>query len=78
MIKCLKCKEDMPKLRLEKCGYKVCVNCSNVSAYKALNTTYGEGDHTWNDITIVTEDELSRINQKVEPLSDYDEELEDN
>ena len=76
MIKCLKCEKDMLKLRLEKFGYKVCVDCSNVSAYKAVNTTHGTGDHTWNDITIMTEDELSKINNN--QSSDYVDDLEEN
>ena len=58
MIKCIKCDAEMPKLRLEKYGYKVCVNCSSVSSYKAVITTNGEGDHTWNDIQIMTEEQL--------------------
>ena len=76
MIKCPKCKGDMPKLRLEKFGYNFCVNCSNVSVYKAVNTTHGTGDHTWNDITIMTEDELSKINTN--QSSDYIDDLEEN
>ena len=76
MIKCLKCEKDMPKLRLEKFGYKVCVDCSNVSAYKAVNTTHGTGDHTWNDIAIMTEDQLKKLNNN--KSSDYIDELEEN
>ena len=49
MIPCKVCKEPMPELRLTKFGYKVCVNCSTTSAYRAINTTNGTGDHTWND-----------------------------
>jgi hypothetical protein len=76
MIKCLKCEKDMPKLRLEKFGYKVCVDCSNISAYKAVNTTHGTGDHTWNDIAIMTEDQLKKLNNN--KPSDYIDELEEN
>ena len=76
MIKCLKCEKDMPKLRLEKFGYKVCVDCSNISAYKAVNTTHGTGDHTWNDIAIMTEDQLKKLNNN--KSSDYIDELEEN
>ena len=76
MIKCLKCEKDMPKLRLEKFGYKVCVDCSNVSAYIAVNTTHGTGDHTWNDIAIMTEDQLKKLSNN--KSSDYIDELEEN
>jgi len=54
MIPCIACGEDMPELRLTKFGYKVCVNCSTTGAYKAVSTTNGNGDHTWNDIQIMT------------------------
>ena len=61
MIKCIKCKEDMPELRLTKFGYKVCVNCSTMGAYKAVSTVNGTGDHTWNDIQIMTADQAEKI-----------------
>ncbi len=57
MIKCIKCGADMPELRLTKFGYKVCVNCSTVGSYKAVSTINGTGDHTWNDIQIMTPDQ---------------------
>jgi hypothetical protein len=54
MIPCTACGEPMPELRLTKFGYKVCVNCSTVGSYRAVTTTGGSGDHTWNDIQIMT------------------------
>lgn len=75
MIPCIKCKNDMPKLRLDKFGYKVCVNCSDISSYQAVITTNGEGDHTWNDITIMTEDEMWKLNKN--KSSDYIDRLEE-
>ena len=71
MIKCIKCGADMPELRLTKFGYKVCVNCSTTSAYKAVSTVNGTGDHTWNDIQIMTSDEADKLaNQKKPKLLD--------
>ena len=71
MIKCIKCKEDMPELRLTKFGYKVCVNCSTTGAYKAVSTVNGAGDHTWNDIQIVTAEQAKQLNnQKKSKLFD--------
>ena len=71
MIKCIKCGEDMPELRLTKFGYKVCVNCSTTGAYKAVSTINGSGDHTWNDIQIMTSDQADRLaNQKKPKLFD--------
>ena len=73
MIKCIKCGADMPELRLTKFGYKVCVNCSTTSAYKAVSTVNGTGDHTWNDIQIVTAEqaELLSSQKKTKLLDSY-------
>ena len=60
MIPCIKCRKDMPKLRLEKYGYRSCVDCSTTGAYRAITTTHGEGDHTWNDIQLMTPEEYSQ------------------
>ncbi len=71
MIPCIACGEDMPELRLTKFGYKVCVNCSTTGAYKAVSTTNGSGDHTWNDIQIMTPEQYKtyenteKLNTKV-------------
>tara|TARA_B110000196_G_scaffold250110_1_gene219368 strand:- start:50 stop:304 length:255 start_codon:yes stop_codon:yes gene_type:complete len=71
MIKCIKCGEDMPELRLTKFGYEVCVNCSTTGAYKAVSTVNGVGDHTWNDIQIVTAEQSKQLsNQKKTKLLD--------
>jgi len=67
MIKCIKCGEDMPELRLTKFGYEVCVNCSTTSAYKAVSTVNGTGDHTWNDIQIVTAEQSKQLNSQKKP-----------
>ena len=67
MIKCIKCGEDMPELRLTKFGYEVCVNCSTTGAYKAVSTVNGTGDHTWNDIQIVTAEQSKQLNSQKKP-----------
>jgi hypothetical protein len=68
MIPCIICKEDMPKLRLEQYGYKNCVNCSTVEAYRAVTITNGSGDNTWNDIQIMTSEQYSK-HEKLEQKS---------
>jgi len=60
MIPCIDCGKNMPKLRLEQYGYKNCVNCSTVKAYRAVPTTNGSGDNTWNDIQIMTSEQYSK------------------
>ena len=84
MIPCIVCKNDMPKLRLEKYGYKNCVNCSTTETYKAVITTNGEGDHTWNDIQILTDKQYKEYNQggdkktnKLDDLSEDDSDLQE-
>jgi|TARA_B110000914_G_scaffold221929_1_gene234531 hypothetical protein len=64
MIKCIKCEENMPELRLTKFGYKVCVNCSTTGAYQAVSTVNGTGDHTWNDIQIMTADQAEILSKQ--------------
>jgi predicted nucleic-acid-binding Zn-ribbon protein len=84
MIPCIVCKKDMPKLRLEKYGYKNCINCSTTETYKAVITTNGEGDHTWNDIQILTNKQYEEYNQggdkktnKLDDLSEDDSDLQE-
>lgn len=66
MIPCLACGKPMPKLRLEKYGYKVCVECSQVGQYKAITTVNGDKDDTWNDIQFVSEEEFVEYNKNRE------------
>ena len=82
MIPCIKCKQDMPKLRLEKYGYRSCVNCSTTGAYRAITTVNGEGDHTWNDIQLMTPEQYdsyrklessSRGDKHIPEFNNYDE-----
>lgn len=68
MIPCLACAEDMPELRLIKFGYKSCVNCSDVEAYRAVTTVNGTGDNTWNDIQIMTQEQYNSY-EKTEKLN---------
>ena len=64
----------MPELRLTKFGYKVCINCSTTGAYKAISTVNGTGDHTWNDIQIMTPEQaelFAKQNTKTQLLDSY-------
>ena len=81
MIPCKSCKEPMPELRLTKFGYHVCVNCSTTSAYRAINTTNGKGDHTWNELQVVTQEQFDQYNGQKDATSGFDkieESKEDN
>ena len=69
MIPCPKCGEDFPKLRKEKYGYHVCVNCSTVKPVVGITTVEGTGDHTYNDLIIMPQDQALRIAAKEAELS---------
>ena len=63
MIPCPKCQEDFP-LKRKELGYHVCVNCSTAKPRVAITTVEGTGDHTWNDIIIMDQDQAASIARK--------------
>jgi len=69
MIPCPKCGDDFPKLRKEKYGYHVCVNCSTVEAVVGITTVEGYGDHTYNDLIIMDQKQARAIAEKEAELS---------
>jgi hypothetical protein len=71
-IPCVVCKEAMPELRLTKFGYKNCINCSTVGAYTAVSTINGSGDHTWNDIQILTPDQAKTLEDSQRKVVKFD------
>ena len=60
MIPCPKCQQDFP-LKRKELGYHVCVNCSTAKPRVAITTVEGTGDHTWNDIIIMDQDQAAAI-----------------
>ena len=85
MIKCPKCGNDFP-LKRKELGYHVCINCSTAKPKVAITTVEGSGDHTYNDIIIMDQDQAMSIARKAAELSgqkadleiiDFDEELPD-
>lgn len=75
MIKCPKCGNDFP-LKRKELGYHVCVNCSSVKPKVAITTVEGEGDHTYNDIIIMDQDQAIAIARKAAELSGMRADLE--
>lgn len=63
MIPCPKCQQDFP-LKRKELGYHVCVNCSTAKPRVAITTVEGTGDHTWNDIIIMDQDQAAAIARK--------------
>jgi hypothetical protein len=75
MIPCPKCCNDFP-LKRKELGYHVCINCSTVKPKVAIITVEGEGDHTWNDIIIMDQDQAMAIARKAAELSGMRADLE--
>jgi hypothetical protein len=75
MIPCPKCGNDFP-LKRKELGYHVCINCSTVKPKVAITTVEGEGDHTWNDIIIMDQDQAIAIARKAAELSGMRADLE--
>ena len=69
MIPCPKCGDDFPKLRKEKYGYHVCVNCSTVEPLVGITTVEGSGDHTYNSLIIMDQSKAMSIAKKEAELS---------
>ena len=63
MIECPKCGNDFP-LKRKELGYHVCVNCSSVKAVVGVTTVEGSGDHTYNDLIIMDQDQYLSIKRK--------------
>lgn len=61
MIKCSRCKGQMPKLRLDKFGYDFCVTCSDVKPKVGRVRVVGEGDHTITEMDILDQDVAKRL-----------------
>ena len=75
MIPCPKCGNDFP-LKRKELGYHVCINCSTVKPKVAITTVEGEGDHTYNDIIIMDQDQAMAIARKAAELSGMRADLE--
>jgi hypothetical protein len=63
MIKCSKCKNDMPKLRLTEYGYDFCINCSDVKPKVGRIRVVGEGDYTATELDILDQDTAKKLQE---------------
>jgi len=68
MIECPRCGNDFP-LKRKELGYHVCVNCSTTKPVVGVTTLEGSGDHTYNDIIIMPQDQYLSIRKKEAELS---------
>lgn len=69
MINCPVCGQPFPKLRKEKFGYNFCIKCSEVGPKMGIVTVNGEGDHTWNDIVILEQEDARKFERKLKEVS---------
>ena len=58
-IRCIKCGEVINPLRIKALpNTRVCIECSTAGAYQVVTITGGSGDHTWNDLQILTQNQF--------------------
>jgi hypothetical protein len=62
-IKCTRCGNDMPKLRLTQYGYDFCISCSDVKPKVGRIRVVGEGDYTATEMDIVDQDTAKRLQE---------------
>lgn len=62
-IKCTRCKNDMPKLRLDNYGYDFCINCSDVKPKVGRIRVVGEGDYTVTELDVLDQDTARRLQE---------------
>lgn len=61
MKHCVKCGNDIPLKRLEILPNTLtCVNCSSTGKKRGVSVQLGEGDHTYNEIVILEEDQYKQ------------------
>ena len=62
---CVSCSEIIPEGRLKVLpNTKVCTKCSSTEKVKGITITVGEGDHTYNDLVIVDDEQFKKITAK--------------
>ena len=50
-MNCIHCKEEINPLRIKALPTaKTCVDCSTTGPKRGVVATFGEKDHTWNDV----------------------------
>ena len=62
-IKCTRCKNDMPKLRLDNYGYDFCINCSDVKPKVGRIRVIGEGDYTATELDVLDQDTARKLQE---------------
>tara|TARA_B110000046_G_C12883869_1_gene351347 strand:- start:296 stop:652 length:357 start_codon:yes stop_codon:yes gene_type:complete len=68
MIDCKYCDNQMPELRLTQYGYDFCIECSKngdrVKRKQGVNIMMGEGDHTWVETVLMTDEQFKQYERQ--------------
>ena len=67
-IKCTRCKNGMPKARLDLYGYDFCTSCSDVKPKVGRIRVVGEGDYTATELDVLDQDTARKL-QEMENVS---------
>ena len=62
-IKCTRCKNDMPKARLDLYGYDFCITCSDVKPKVGRIRVVGEGDYTATELDVLDQDTARKLQE---------------
>ena len=76
---CIKCKQEINPLRVKALPNTLtCVDCSTIGAKIAVPMTFGEKDHTWNEVVFMETTEYNTFkDQKTVALDRLDDEYEE-
>lgn len=62
-IKCTRCKNDMPKARLDLYSYDFCITCSDVKPKVGRIRVVGEGDYTATELDVLDQDTARKLQE---------------
>ena len=60
-MNCIHCKQEINPLRLKALPTaRTCVECSTTGPKRGVVATFGEKDHTWNDVVFLEDDQYDK------------------
>ena len=76
---CIHCQQEINPLRIKALpGTKTCVECSTTGPKRGVVATFGEKDHTWNDVVFLDDEQFEKYlkNQKKSKFDKIEEKEE--
>lgn len=59
---CVKCNNEIHPKRVEILpNVSTCVDCASTGKYHSITQQLGEGDHTYNELTVITNDQYNKL-----------------